>query len=125
MQTKSLNAGESLTIGLTFNSDLSLSSTGNMLVYIGGILVGNLLTNIPPIRKNGIYYDIILSSNDTKNFRGYRDIMVILDDNNNIGIKKAIVGGLSFDRLPDNFFSSSKSYIRDIVIELKHSDFIN
>ena len=125
MTTKSINAGESFTIGFTFNSDLALSLTGNMLVYIGGSLVGTLITQIPTIIKNGGYYDIFLSSNDTKNFRGYREILVILDDNNNIGIKKAVVGELLFERLPDNFFSTSKSSTRDIVIELKLSDFIN
>ena len=125
MATKSINAGESFTIGFTFNNDLSLSLSGNMLVYIGGSLIGTLIATIPTIIKSNGYYDIFLSSNDTKNFRGYREILVVLDDNNNIGIKKAVVGELLFERLPDNFFSTSKSTVRDLVIELKHSDFIN
>ena len=116
-------SGASITISFIFNSDLVLTNTCDMKVYLGGILIGSLRSQIPPIVVSGIYYDLKLSGSKTILDSGYKEIVVILDDDGGIGVKKAIVGGITFQRFPDGFTSNSTSNIRDLIIELKHSDF--
>ena len=106
--TTSLKVGESLTIGLYFNNNYQLPTTCNLIVFIGGVCVGNLFTQEPEIERVGIYYTIRLSSQDTSKMRGYRDLIVVLDDPDGFGNKKFIVGGILFDRMADEFITTSE-----------------
>ena len=114
--TTSLKVGESLTIGLYFNNNYQLPSTCNLITYIGGVCVGNLQTQQPPIEKVISYYTIRLSSQDTSKMRGYRDLIVVLDDPSGFGNKKNIVGGILFDKLADEFISTSENQGYNLLI---------
>lgn len=124
MISKSSYSGSSITISIIINNDINLSNEFDMKVYLGGTLIGSLLDNTPPINISGTYYDIKLSGSDTILFSGYKDISVVLIDNNGIGVKKALIGGIEFNRLPFKFTSSSKSNIRNLVLELKNIDLL-
>jgi hypothetical protein len=114
--TTSLKVGESLTIGLYFNNNYQLPTTCNLIVFIGGVRVGNLFTQEPGIEKVGIYYTIRLSSQDTSKMRGYRDLIVVLDDPDGFGNKKFIVGGILFDRMADEFITTSENQGYNMLI---------
>ena len=114
--TTSLKVGESLTIGLYFNDDYQLPTTCNLITYIGGVCAGNLFTQEPEIEKVGVYYTMRLSSQDTSKMRGYRDLIVVLDDPSGFGNKKTIVGGILFDRLADEFISTSENQGYNLLI---------
>ena len=114
--TTSLKAGESLTIGLYFNNNYQLPTTCNLIVFIGGVCVGNLFTQEPEIERVGIYYTIRLSSQDTSKMRGYRDLIVVLDDPDGFGNKKFIVGGILFDRMADEFITTSENQGYNMLI---------
>lgn len=122
METVNIRAGESLSIGLWFKNDFTLPQTTNMIVYIGGVCVGNLLTQAPAITRSGIYYDIKLSGEETFKMRGYRDLIVIFDDPSSYGVLKNIVGGISFDRLADEYNSASETNGYNIIIGLTVSE---
>ena len=49
--TTSLKVGESLTIGLYFNNNYQLPTTCNLIVFIGGVCVGNLFTQEPGVHS--------------------------------------------------------------------------
>ena len=49
MTTAEVIRGESLSIGLLFKNNYKLPSTCNMIVYIGGVVVGNLIDGNPGI----------------------------------------------------------------------------
>ena len=106
--TTSLKVGESLSIGLYFKDNYQLPTTCNLVVFIGGACVGNLFTQEPKIERVGIYYTIRLSSQDTSKMRGYRDLIVVLDDPDGFGNKKFIVGGILFDRMAGEFITTSE-----------------
>ena len=114
--TTSLKVGESLTIGLYFNGNYQLPTTCNLIVFIGGVCVGNLFTQEPEIERVGIYYTIRLSSQDTSKMRGYRDLIVVLDDPDGFGNKKFIVGGILFDRMTDEFITTSENQGYNMLI---------
>lgn len=114
--TTSLKVGESLTIGLYFNNNYQLPTTCNLIVFIGGVCVGNLFAQEPEIEKVGIYYTIRLSSQDTSKMRGYRDLIVVLDDPDGFGNKKFIVGGILFDRMADEFITTSENQGYNMLI---------
>lgn len=114
--TTSLKVGESLTIGLYFNNNYQLPTTCNLITYISGVCIGNLFTQEPPIDEVGIYYTMRLSSQDTSKMRGYRDLIVVLDDPLGFGNKKTIVGGILFDRLADEFISTSENHGYNMLI---------
>lgn len=114
--TTSLKVGESLTIGLYFNNNYQLPATCNMVVYIGGVCIGNLNTQSPQIDIIGSYYTMRLSSQETSKMRGYRDLIVVLDDPNGFGNKKTIVGGILFDRLADEFITTSENQGYNLLI---------
>lgn len=114
--TTSLKVGESLTVGLYFNDNYQLPTTCNLITYIGGVCVGNLFTQEPEIEKVGVYYTMRLSSQETSKMRGYRDLIVILDDPNGFGNKKTIVGGILFDRLADEFITTSENQGYNLLI---------
>ena len=114
--TTSLKVGESLTIGLYFNDNYQLPSTCNLITYIGGVCIGNLFTQQPAIEQVGIYYTIRLSSQDTSKMRGYRDLIVVLDDPGGFGNKKTIIGGILFDRLADEFITTSENQGYNMLI---------
>ena len=116
MITTSVKVGESLTIGLYFNNNYELPITCNMIIYIGGVCVGNLLSQTPILEKDENIYVTRLSSSETYKMRGYRDIVVVLDDPIGFGNKKIVVGGISFDRLSDDFVSDSKGNLYNILI---------
>ena len=116
MITTSVKVGESLTIGLYFNNNYELPITCNMIIYIGGVCVGNLLSQTPILEKDENIYVTRLSSSETYKMRGYRDIIVVLDDPIGFGNKKIVVGGISFDRLSDEFVSDSKGNLYNILI---------
>lgn len=116
--TTSLKVGESLSIGLYFNDNYQLPSTCNLIVFIGGVCVGNLFTQQPEIDRIGVYYTIRLSSQDTSKMRGYRDLIVILDDPEGFGNKKTIVGGILFDRMADEFITTSENQGYNMLIEM-------
>lgn len=80
MVTTTVRVGESLTIGFYFKDNYQLSNTNNMIIYIGGVCVGNLRTQEPPLPQNGIYYDVRLSSQEASLMRGYRDVDINIDD---------------------------------------------
>ena len=63
-----------------------------MLVYIGGVLIGNLDTGIPLITYESPYYKMNLSSEDTFPMRGYRDVIVVLDGTD--GVRQVIIAGI-------------------------------
>ena len=86
--TTSLKVGESLTIGLYFNNNYQLPITCNLILYIGGVCVGDLFTQNPPINKINDIYTINIPSVNTSKMRGYRDIILILDDPSGFGNKK-------------------------------------
>lgn len=94
-----------------------------MKIYLGGVLIGSLIDQIPPIIVNLPNYDIKLSGKSTLLYSGYREIEVILNNDGGFGVKKAVVGSITFKRLPDGFSSDSKSNTRDVVIDIKNSDF--
>lgn len=114
--TTSLKVGESLTIGLYFNNNYQLPTTCNLIVFIGGVCVGNLFTQEPEIERVGIYYTIRLSSQDTSKMRGYRDLIVVLDDPDGFGNKKFIVGAILFDRMADEFITTSENQGYNMLI---------
>lgn len=114
--TTSLKVGESLSIGLYFNNNYQLPTTCNLVVFIGGVCAGNLFTQEPKIEKVGIYYTIRLSSQDTSKMRGYRDLMIVLDDPDGFGNKKFIVGGILFDRMADEFITTSENQGYNMLI---------
>lgn len=116
MITTSVKVGESLTIGLYFNNNYELPITCNMIIYIGGVCIGNLLSQTPILEKDENIYVTRLSSSETYKMRGYRDIVVVLDDPIGFGNKKIVVGGISFDRLSDEFVSDSKGNLYNILI---------
>ena len=122
METTTIKAGESLSIGLWFKDDFILPQTTNMIVYIGGVCVGNLLTQVPAITRSGIYYDIKLSGEETFKMRGYRDLIIIFDDPGSYGVLKNVVGGISFERLADEYDSASETNGYNIIIGLKISE---
>lgn len=109
METPTFKTGESITIGLWFNNNYILPDTCNMIVYIGGVCIGNLMTQKPEITRDGIYYKIKLSSRETSLMRGYRDIILVLDDFELFGNKKNIIGGILFERLQDEYISDSEN----------------
>ena len=123
MINKSANSGSSLTLSFTINNDIVFTGQWDMKIYLGGVLIGSLLDQTPPIIFSSPNYDIKLSGKSTLLYSGYREIEVILDDDGGIGVKKAIVGSITFKRLPDGFSSNSISSTRDIIIDIKHSDF--
>lgn len=114
--TTSLKVGESLSIGLYFKDNYQLPTTCNLVVFIGGVCVGNLFTQEPEIERVGIYYTIRLSSQDTSKMRGYRDLIVVLDDPDGFGNKKFIVGGILFDRMTDEFITTSENQGYNMLI---------
>ena len=114
--TTSLKVGESLSIGLYFKDNYQLPTTCNLVVFIGGVCVGNLFTQEPEIERVGIYYTIRLSSQDTSKMRGYRDLIVVLDDPDGFGNKKFIVGGILFDRMADEFITTSENQGYNMLI---------
>lgn len=118
MITAQVRVGESLTIGLWFSNSYQIPTTCNMLVYIGGVCIGNLRTATPLIELNGIYYTMRLSSAETALMRGYRDLIVVLDDPKGFGNKKTVVGGIEFNRLADEFISNSENQGYNALIEM-------
>lgn len=120
MTTATFKIGESITIGLWFGNNYQLPDTCNMIIYIGGVCIGNLKTQSPTMDKNGIYYTIKLSGRETSLMRGYRDIMIVLDDPIGFGIRKEIIGGISFDRigLINETISDSENSGYNMLIEL-------
>ena len=124
MISKSSYSGASITISIVINDDVDLNNGFDMKVYLGGTLIGSLLDNTPPINVSGIYYDIKLSGSDTILHSGYKDISIVLIDYNGIGVKKALIGGVEFNRLPFKFTSNSKSNTRDLILELKNIDLL-
>lgn len=95
-----------------------------MIVYVGGVCVGNLLTQQPTIERDGIYYKIKLSSIETSLMRGYRDIILVLDDPQGFGNKKSIIGGILFEKFQNDFTSSSKNNGYNLLIELSINESI-
>ena len=114
--TTSLKVGESLTVGLYFNNNYQLPTTCNLIVFIGGVCVGNLFAQEPEIERVGVYYTIRLSSQDTSKMRGYRDLIVVMDDPDGFGNKKFIVGGILFDRMADEFITTSENQGYNMLI---------
>ena len=54
--------------------------------------------------------------------RGYRDLIVVLDDPEGFGNKKSVVGGILFDRLADEFVSNSENQGYNIIIGMTVSE---
>lgn len=119
MTTAEIKVGESLSIGLWFKDNYELPETCNMTVYVGGVIIGDLFSGIPEIERNSIYYTMRLSSEETSLMRGYRDLIVVLDDPEGFGVKKAVVGGITFSRLADEFVSNSENQGFNMLIEME------
>lgn len=118
MIESSMKTGESLTIGFWFKNNYQLPASTNMLIYIGGTLVGDLRNQIPVIDKNGIYYIVRISSSEQFMFRGYRDVTVVLDDSTSFGVIKTIVAGILFDKSAEEFISTSENQGFNMLVEL-------
>lgn len=118
MITKSVKCGDSFSLGFHFKSPYILLPTSNLLVYVGGVLVGDLRGAIPPITVNGIYYGVFLSSEETYKMRGYRDIVVVIDDPTSIGVNQNIIAGLSFEKLQPEYSSTTNTDGYNMLIEL-------
>ena len=87
-----------------------------MLVYIGGVLIGNLYTGIPLITYESPYYKMNLSSEDTFPMRGYRDVIVVLDGTD--GVRQVIIAGILFERLPTDYQTPTTNDGVNMIIEL-------
>jgi hypothetical protein len=51
--------------------------------------------------------------------RGYRDVIVVLDDPDTLGVRKYIVAGLNFDRYPDEFSSTTETLGYNMLISIE------
>ena len=97
MKTLTIKCGDSFSIWLKLKTGQTFPSNTNMLVYIGGVLIGNLDTGIPLITYESPYYKMNLSSEDTFPMRGYRDVIVVLDGTD--GVRQVIIAGILFESI--------------------------
>ena len=114
MITSTIRAGESYSIGFFF-TNYNTSTMRNLSIYAGGVLIGDYLAGT--LVKNGIYYTAKLSSDETYRMRGYRDLIVVLNDNS-FGVKKKIVSGLSIDRLSDEVHTPDENNGYNMLVEI-------
>ena len=116
MRTISIKCGDSFSIWLKLKAGQTFPLNTNMLVYIGGVLIGNLDTGIPLITYESPYYKMNLSSEDTFPMRGYRDVIVVLDGTD--GVRQVIIAGILFERLPTDYQTPTTNDGVNMIIEL-------
>jgi hypothetical protein len=87
-----------------------------MLVYIGGVLIGNKDTQSPPMIYENSYYKMFLSSVETFLMRGYRDLIIVLDGPG--GVKQTIAAGILFERLPTDYQSPTENDGYNMLVEI-------
>ena len=116
MKTTTIKCGDSFSIWLKLKTGQTFPSNTNMLVYIGGVLIGNLDTGAPLITYESPYYKMNLSSEDTFPMRGYRDVIVVLDGPD--GVRQVIIAGILFERLPTDYQTPTTNDGVNMIIEL-------
>ena len=116
MKTLTIKCGDSFSIWLKLKTGQTFPLNTNMLVYIGGVLIGNLDTGIPLITYESPYYKMNLSSEDTFPMRGYRDVIVVLDGPD--GVRQVIIAGILFERLPTDYQTTTTNDGVNMIIEL-------
>jgi len=114
MTTTTVKVGQSLTIGFKFTG-YDESRINDLSIYIGGVLVGSIGTETLP--KVGDYYTVTQSSSQTSLMRGYRDVIVVLQDSS-LGVVKTVSAGIYFDRLADEFVSDDINNGYNMQVEL-------
>jgi len=116
MLTTTIKCGDSFSIWLKLKTGQTFPLNTNMLVYIGGVLIGNLDTGIPLITYESPYYKMNLSSEDTFPMRGYRDVIVVFDGTD--GVRQVIIAGILFERLPTDYQTPTTNDGVNMIIEL-------